>query len=179
MGVGDTRRGDGTMHRRAQAPSFQGMLDKFSRAGPYDIDRRSQIVLASENHNRQAKLAVTDLLDQRPNPHAGKIHGRDDTTTCVGSELSNQSFCAIESSKVELFPGQGLRDSAALSRQGRNDVDDIAQWPPGIFAARLWACTCRVRTEGVSVTTCARQECARPDESTISETTYSKRRNLW
>ncbi|HKE38289.1 MAG TPA: hypothetical protein VKG21_00490 [Casimicrobiaceae bacterium] len=52
MGVSDTRRGDGTVHRRAQPPSFQRMLDKFSRARPYDIDRCSQIILASENHNR-------------------------------------------------------------------------------------------------------------------------------
>ena len=80
MGVSDTRRGDGTMNRRSQAPCIQGMLDKFSRAGANDVDRCSQIVLASENHNRQANLAAADLFDQRPDSHTGKIHGHHGTS---------------------------------------------------------------------------------------------------
>src|SRR5262249_55379633 len=114
------------------------MLDKFSGARPHQIYRDPQIVFAAQNHDGEAKLTVTDLLDQRPNPHAGEIRRRDYASTCgAGAELRNQLLCAIESEDIELVGGQSLRDSAALPRQGCNDVGGVAQWPPGSVGARF------------------------------------------
>jgi len=127
MRVSNASRSDGATHCRSQVTNIQRMLDKLCRACADEIYSYPQIVLASENDNREAKLPAPDFFDQRPNAHAGKIRRCNDASTCAGAELSKQLFRVITSAKLQRVGRQSLCDSAALPRQGCNNVDRIAQ----------------------------------------------------
>ena len=147
MRVSDACRGDGATHCRSQPANVERMLDKFSGAGAHQIYRQPQIVFAAQNHDGEAKLAVTDFFDQRPDSDTRKVHWRDDASACAGAELGSQLLCTIEGANVDLIGRQGLRDPAPLVRQGCNDVDDVAQWAPRQYwCAVLSACRYSVRT---------------------------------
>src|SRR5262249_25489103 len=137
MRVSNASRGDGATHCRSQPANVERMLDKFCGASAYQIYREPQIVFATQNHDGEAKLAMTDFFDQRPDSDTWKIHWRDDAAACAGAELGSQLLCTIEGANVDLIGRQGLRDPAPLFRQGRNDVDGVAQWPLGNVGARF------------------------------------------
>jgi len=103
------------------------MLDEFRRAGANEVDRHAQIVLATKHDDREAELMATELFDQSPHTHAGKVHRGDDASAGTSTESGDEFFRAAEGPQIIAFGGQGLPDPAALLRRGDDDVDGIGQ----------------------------------------------------
>ena len=82
------------------------MLDEFGRTGAHEVDGHPQVVLAPDDHDREAQPATADFLDELPHADAGKIHRHDNAAGRVRRERCHQSFRAIEYANVEPFDGQ-------------------------------------------------------------------------
>jgi len=114
-------------HRHPQSPSAEGMFDKFGCAGAHEVDRHTQIILASNDHDCQAKLTATDFFDKSAHTDSRNVGGRDDAPARFPAQRRNQLLGAIKRPNLEVFASQGVRDLAAFARRRRYDVGGVAQ----------------------------------------------------